>query len=116
MASLPPPPPMQAGHCLQVSHPHAQPMGKDVPNLLPTEAAPTGRGGHQDSVLLDRECNSKQEDQNRPGAGFQGQLQPRDHQASPAQSKMSEKKDQQGAWPDTGIPTAELRHRPRVSI
>lgn len=28
MASLPPPPPTQVGHCSQVSHPHAHPRGK----------------------------------------------------------------------------------------
>lgn len=28
--------------------------GADVPHLLPTGAVPTGRGGHQDSILMDR--------------------------------------------------------------
>lgn len=91
------------------THPSRTHPQRICPLVLPAEAAPTHGGDSQTSSWV------RIADQSRPGAGFQGQQQPRDHQPSPGQPKKPEEEDQQGAWPDTGIPAAQLELQVRIN-
>lgn len=95
--------------CVPTHTPRAHPQ-RICPQVLPAEAAPTHSRGLQDLSSWARIA-----DQSRPGAGFQGQQQPRDHQTSPGRPKKPEDEDQQGAWPDTGIPATQLELQVRIN-
>lgn len=105
--SAPPSPPT---HCLHAHPPISHPPTKDLPPSSACRGCTHTWGGQPDLSSWVRIA-----DQSRPGAGFQGQQQPRDHQPSPGQPKKPEEEDQQGAWPDTGIVAAQLELQVRIN-
>lgn len=85
--------------------------GADVPDLLPTGAVPTGRGGHQDNVLMDGGGAT-------PNKKIRADLEQISRvSCSPGITKVQlTPRSQRRKISQTQVHAADLRNRPRASI